>query len=153
MQRGHRSEAIHSETKVILRAPMGWCAVSDGFMHPLKDFMRGPLCRPRIEVQKKAASNALFKTYHLDFHAQTIRSLEWDEHLREIRTMVCLQFAIVVPEQEDSVTRICGSYISVSARRWRCVALSLSGISATIMWACKVVQLAGFHGSEGAGCT
>ena len=29
VQRGHRNEAIHTETKVILREPMGWCAVGD----------------------------------------------------------------------------------------------------------------------------
>ena len=55
VQRGHRIEAIHSETKAILREPIGWCAVIEGFMHPLEDFLRGPLCKPRIEVQARAA--------------------------------------------------------------------------------------------------
>ena len=50
-------------------------------------------------MQKGAAFQELFETYHLDFHAQTIRSLEWDEHLHELRIIVCLQIANVVPEQ------------------------------------------------------
>ena len=61
--------------------------------------MRGPLCKPRIEVQARSAFQSLFETYHPEFHAETMRSLEWDEHLRELRTMVCLQIASVVPEQ------------------------------------------------------
>ena len=47
-QRGHRTEAIRAETKVILREPMGWCAVIGGRMFPLEDFKWGPLCKPRI---------------------------------------------------------------------------------------------------------
>ena len=50
VQRGHLVEAIHPGTKVILREPMGWCAVIGGYMHPLEDFLRGPLCKPRLEV-------------------------------------------------------------------------------------------------------
>ena len=50
MQRGHHLEAIHPETKVVLREPMGWCVVINGFMHPLEDFLRGQLCKPIIEV-------------------------------------------------------------------------------------------------------
>ena len=67
-------------------------------MHPLEDFLRGLLSKPRIEVQARAAFNSLFETYHPGFHAKTIRSLEWDEHLRSLRTMVCLKIANVVPE-------------------------------------------------------
>ena len=87
VQRGHRVEVIHPETKVILREPLGWCAVIRGIMHPLEDFLRGPLRKPRIEVQARAAFKSLFETYQPEFHAETIRSLEWGEHLRLLRTM------------------------------------------------------------------
>ena len=40
VQQGHRSEAIHPKTKVILHEPMGWCVVINGFMHPLEDFLK-----------------------------------------------------------------------------------------------------------------
>ena len=40
MQLAHRIEAIHTETKVILHEPMGWCVVINGFMHPLEDFLK-----------------------------------------------------------------------------------------------------------------
>ena len=78
---GHCIEAIHPETKMILREPMDWCAVIDALMQPLEDFLRGQLSKPRLEVQARAAFKALFKTYHPDVHAETIRSLEWDENL------------------------------------------------------------------------
>ena len=55
VQRGHRVEAIHPDTKEILREPMGWCAVIDIYMHPMEDCLRGPLCKPRLEVQARAA--------------------------------------------------------------------------------------------------
>ena len=100
VQRGHRPETIRIDTKVILREPMGWCAVIEGFVHPLEDFLRGPLRKPTIEVQARAAFQSLFETYHPDVHAETIRSLEWDERLRLHHTMMCLQIANVVPEQE-----------------------------------------------------
>ena len=102
VQRGHLVEAIHPETKVLLREPLGWCAVIGGFMHPLEDFFRGPLRKPRIGVQARAAFKSLFETYPPEFHAETIRSFEWDEHLRSLQTsqtMVCLQIANMVPEQ------------------------------------------------------
>ena len=61
--------------------------------------MRGPLRKSRIDVQARAAFKSLFETHHPDFHAETIRSLEWDEHLCSLRTMACLQIANVVPKQ------------------------------------------------------
>ena len=94
VQRGHRAEAIHPETKVILREPMSWCAVIDGFMHPLEDFLRGLLSKPRLEVQAQAAFMALFETYDPDAHAETIRSLECDEHLQSLRT-ICVSKSLM----------------------------------------------------------
>ena len=78
---------------------MGWCAVIDGFMHPLEDFLRGPLRKPIFGVQKRTAFQSLFGTSHPDFHAGTLRSLEWDEHMSWLRTKECLQIARVVPEE------------------------------------------------------
>ena len=56
VQRGHRQETIHPDTEVILQEPMpvGWCAVINGFMHPLVDFLRGPLRKPIMQVQEWA---------------------------------------------------------------------------------------------------
>ena len=74
VQRGHRSEEIREDTKVILREPMGWCAVIDDYMHPLEDFLTGPLRKPTLEVQARAAFLGLCETYDQDFHAGTIDS-------------------------------------------------------------------------------
>ena len=68
-------------------------------MHPLEDFLRGPLRKPMIEVQEKAAFQLLFETYYPVFHAETMRSLEWGEYLCWFCTYVCLQIANVVHEQ------------------------------------------------------
>ena len=54
-QREYRYEAVRTETTVILRDPMGRCAVIGDRLHPLEYFLRGLLCKPRIEVQAKAA--------------------------------------------------------------------------------------------------
>ena len=100
VQREHRPEAILSpHTKVILREPMGWCALIGGYLHPMEDFLRGQIRKPRVEVQEKAAFQPLFEINHPDTHAETMRSLEEDKHLSWLR-MVCLQIANVVPEQE-----------------------------------------------------
>ena len=86
---------------MILREPMGWYAVTYSFMHPgpLEDFLRSQLSKPRLKVQARAAFTALFETYHPDVHVETIQSLEWDEHLRSLRTMVCLKIANVAPDE------------------------------------------------------
>ena len=49
VQRGHRPETIRDESKIILREPMGWCVVINGYMH-LEDFLRGPRRKPSLEV-------------------------------------------------------------------------------------------------------
>ena len=53
-------------------------------MHPLEDFLKGTMCKPRIEVQARSAFQSLFETYHPGFHAETMRSLEWDEHHQQV---------------------------------------------------------------------
>ena len=70
-------------------------------MHPLEDFLRGPLHKPRVGVQVKAGFKSLFETYHPDTHAESMRLLEENKHLSWLRTMVCLQMANVVPEQAE----------------------------------------------------
>ena len=61
VQREHRIEAINTETKVILHDSMGWCAVINGFLLPLEDFLRGPLRKPTIEVQARAAFESVIR--------------------------------------------------------------------------------------------
>ena len=68
-------------------------------MHPLEDFLWGPLCKPSLEVQARAAFMSLYETYEPDFHARTIKSLDEDEHLQYLRTMVCLKIASVLPDE------------------------------------------------------
>ena len=42
---------------------------------------------------------SLYETYEPDFHARTIKSLDEDEHLQYLRTMVCLKIASVLPDK------------------------------------------------------
>ena len=67
---------VGADTKVILREPMGRCAVIGDSLHALEDSLMGPLSKPRVEVQAKMAFQSLFETHHLDTHAETMRSLE-----------------------------------------------------------------------------
>ena len=41
----------------------------------------------------------LSETYEPDFHARTIKSLDEDEHLQYLRTMVCLKITSVLPDE------------------------------------------------------
>ena len=70
-------------------------------MHPLEDFLRGPLCKPSLEVQARAAFVSLYQTYEPDFHASAIKSLDEDEHLQYLKTimMVCIQITSVLPDE------------------------------------------------------
>ena len=81
-QRGRRPETIREDSKIILRAPYGWCVVIDWYMHPIADFLPGPLCKPSLEVQARAAFTSLCETYESDVHLRTIKSLEEDEHMQ-----------------------------------------------------------------------
>ena len=103
VQRGHRTEPIRTHTKVILREPVGWCSVIGYRLHRLEDFLRGPLRKPRFEVQARAAFQSLFETYYPDTHAETMQSIEEDKHLSWLRSIVCLQIA-----RKDAVARRCG---------------------------------------------
>ena len=79
-------------------------------MHPLEDFLRGPLRKLMIEVQERTAFQSLFETYHPDFHAETMRSMEWDEHLCWLRAKGCLQTPDLLTwflNREDNVTKKC----------------------------------------------
>ena len=78
-QRGRRPETIREDSKIILSELYGWCVVIDGFMHPMTDFIRGPLCKPPVEVQERAAFTSLWETYDEDVYHSTIKSLEDDE--------------------------------------------------------------------------
>ena len=96
---------------------MGWCAVIDGFMHPLEDFLRGQLLKPKLEVQARAAFMGLFETYNPDVHEETIRSLEWDEPMLSLRRMVCLKIADVIPDEGMTLSTKCGSCMPASVKR------------------------------------
>ena len=72
----------------------------DGYMHPLENFLRGP-CKPSLEVQARSAFVSLYETYDPDFHASTIKSLDEDEHLQYLRTMMCLKIPSVLPDESN----------------------------------------------------
>ena len=103
---GTRKDVIREGTLIILREPMGWCAVINDRLYQLSDIQRGALNKPRAEIQAKAASKALFKTYEPNTHSEIMLSLKEDGHLCWLQTMVYLQIAHVV-----IASRKCGSFI------------------------------------------
>ena len=68
-------------------------------MYPISDFLRGPLCKPSVEVQEMAAFMSLWENYDPAFYHSTIESLEKDEQMMQHRTNVCLRIARVVPNE------------------------------------------------------
>ena len=100
-QRGRCPEAIREDSKMIQRELYGWCVVIEGYIHPITDFLRGQLCKPSLEVQARAAFTSLCETYDEDVHQRTIKSLEENEHMQYLRTMVCLKIASVVPDESN----------------------------------------------------
>ena len=54
-----------------------------------------------LEVQARAAFKSLCETYEPDFHLRTIKSLDEDEHMKYLRTMVHLKIASVVPDESN----------------------------------------------------
>ena len=51
---------------------------------------------------------SIFETDLPDFYKETIRSLEWDEHLQSLRIMVYLTIADVDPDEtQDSKQELC----------------------------------------------
>ena len=59
-QRGCRPMTIREEHKVIQSSVHGNCVVIHGYMYPLPDFLRGPLCKPSLEVEQRSACSSLF---------------------------------------------------------------------------------------------
>ena len=51
-----------------------------------------------MEVQARVAFASLCETYDEDVHQRTIHSLENDEHMQYLGTMVCLKIASVMPD-------------------------------------------------------
>ena len=78
-------------------------------MHSIAGFLRGQLYKPSMEVQARAAFTSLCETYEPDFHLRTIKSLDEDEHMQYLRTMVCLKIASVVPDESNDRSKRCGS--------------------------------------------
>jgi hypothetical protein len=60
-------------------------------MDPLVDFQRGPLRKPRIEIQAMAAFKALEEDYAPETQKINLQSLTSDENCAWLRTMACLQ--------------------------------------------------------------
>ena len=90
-QRGCRPEVTREDSKVIQSELYGRCVVINGYMHPITDFVRGPLCKPPVEVQERAAFVSLWEAYDPDVYHSTIKSLEDDEIMQHHWTMVCIR--------------------------------------------------------------
>ncbi len=70
-------------------------------MFPLGDFQRGPLLKPRIEIQEMAVFKALEADYAPETQKSAIQSLTLDENCPWLRIMVCLQIANKEPNDWD----------------------------------------------------
>ena len=88
-------------SKVIQSKVHGRCVVLDGIMYPITDFVRGPLCKPSMEVQEMAAFMSLWEYYDPAFYHSIIQSLEDDEIMKHHSTTVCLRIARVVPDESN----------------------------------------------------
>ena len=99
-QRGCRPEVVvKKDSKIIQSQVHGRFVVFGGTMYPISDFMRGPLCKPFVEVQKMAAFMSLWDNHDPAFCHSIIQSLEEDEQMKQHHTMVCIQIARVVPDE------------------------------------------------------
>ena len=98
-QRGCWATTIRKEHKIIQSSVHGNCVVIYGYMYPLTDFLRGPLCKPTLEVQQRAAFSGLFDPHDTDIYHQVINSFKNDLIMRDLRTTVCLTIARVTPDE------------------------------------------------------
>ncbi len=55
---------------VVFHEDLGLCCVIEDRMYPLRDFQRGPMCKPRIEIQAMAA----LKAREADYAPETLQS-------------------------------------------------------------------------------
>ena len=90
----------------------GNCVVIHGYMFPLTDFLRGPLYKPSLEVEQRAAFSSLFNPHDTDIYHSVIDSLESDQMMNYLRTTVCLNLARVIVPSYPTTTgkggRRCG---------------------------------------------
>ena len=61
--------------KIIQSRVHGNCVVIHGYMYPLKDFLSGPLCKPTLEVQQRAAFVGMHDQHVVDTFHQVIKFL------------------------------------------------------------------------------
>ena len=92
--------AIREEHKVIQSSIHGNCVVLHGYMYPLTDFLRGPLCKPSLEVEQRAAFSSLFDPHDTETYHRVIDSLESDLMMNYLWTTVCLTIARVIPDDD-----------------------------------------------------
>ena len=99
-------------------------------MYRLGNFQRGLLCKPRIEVQAKAAFASLEEDYDPQFYEGTILSLIQNENYFWLRSMACLQIASVIPNDASGISEVkkCGSSIVRSMSLSEYIALQRSGM-------------------------
>ena len=67
---------IREDSRIIQSRVQGRCVVFGGTRYPIFDFLRGPLCKPSVEVQEMAAFMSLWDNYDPAFYHSTIESLE-----------------------------------------------------------------------------
>jgi hypothetical protein len=100
-------------------------------MFPLLDFQRGPLCKPRIQIQAMAAFKTLEADYAPKTQKSTINPLMLDENCAWLRIMVCLQIANIEPNDWDwdqRNSKKCGLSIACSMSLSGYIALQMNGM-------------------------
>ena len=129
--------AIREENKIIQSRVHGNCVVIHGYMYPLTDFLRGPLCKPTLEVQQRAAFVRMHDQHDVDTFHQVINSFEYDLHMRDLRTMVFLPIARVTSESPTKAARggrKCGCYKSMIDAKSPYMVLGTSGYKCSDPW-------------------
>jgi hypothetical protein len=76
-------------------------------MIPLCAFMRGPLRKPNLEIQEKAAFKSLLVSYDPDTHGEKLQSLACDRILGGILSEVCMRIVNVIPNMELKEMQTC----------------------------------------------
>ena len=94
--------AIREQHKIIQSKLHGNCVVIHGYMFPLTDFLSGPLCKPSLEVEQRAAFSSLFDPHDrdTDIYHRVIDSLESYPMMNYLRTTVCLTLVRIIPDDD-----------------------------------------------------
>ena len=91
--------AIREDNKIIQSRVHGNCVVIHGYMYPLTDFLRGPLCKPTLEVQQRAAFVGMHDKHDVDIFHPVMKSFQDYLPMQDLQTILCLTIARVTPDK------------------------------------------------------